>query len=503
MVRQAMTKAIRTQLLSVVVLIIMVLLMGGAYWFLTRPVAISNQTGERDRNYLFSIYGFEGDLLRRPTGVGIDSQGNIHVADTGKRRIVVFDESGGFVTSYGDPGDGATQLMDPIDVAVTPTGRSFVVDKTQSKIVIYDDYLPVDAIIFQDEAPLGVTVTEDQLFVTTESGVVIGDLDGNFETGYVARGKEPGEFDRPAAVAVGEDGTLYIADTLNYRVQAISSSGEPLWQYGEPLPPDEAIQFQSDTRKFGLPSSIALGSDGRLYVIDGMNSEIIVLDTDGQFVESFGTVGHDDGFFYYPDGIDYADGKLVIADKFNDRIQVFTEPSSASALSTFVPYVLVVPFLPVLALPFLLRRRRYVVVPDFIAMAEGDPAGAAVLSRLKRLHGAEELGQYVSAIEDVQVDWRDIGLDEAKVADLMEAYGLTDHEAAALYITTVLRGKHVLLTESATLREAAEGRGLPSVTFDEIKESLGGAAKAADTQAAEAASDEVVDKTGDDVEESR
>ncbi len=225
MARPRGAKSTRNQVLVIILLLLLLLGLAVAWWYLSRPAEISNQAGEQEEGFLFSIYGFEGDLLRRPAGVGVDSQGNIHVADTGKRRIVVFDENGEFVTLYGEAGDEIFQLRDPIDVAVTPTGRSFVIDKTSTKMVIYDNGIPVDAIVFTDEPPTGVSIVGDELFVTTESGVVIGDLDGNFQTGYVKRGKAPGEFDRPAAVAVGEDGTLYIADSLNYRVQAISSGG--------------------------------------------------------------------------------------------------------------------------------------------------------------------------------------------------------------------------------------------------------------------------------------
>ena len=105
---------------------------------------------------------------------------------------------------------------------------------------------------------------------------------------------------------MGEDGTLFVADSFNYRVQAISEEGEPVWQYGEPLPPDEAVGFAEESRKFGLPASIAADEGGFLYVVDGTNSEVVVLTTDGEFQETIGGVGHDDGLFYYPDGIEYS-----------------------------------------------------------------------------------------------------------------------------------------------------------------------------------------------------
>ncbi len=54
-------------------------------------------------------------------------------------------------------------------------------------------------------------------------------------------------------MAVDEDGNIYVADSFNYRVQALSKAGKVLWVYGNPIPPDKAIQFQGADRKFGLP----------------------------------------------------------------------------------------------------------------------------------------------------------------------------------------------------------------------------------------------------------
>jgi len=466
-------KALMSQIIVIVILLLLLALLSVAYLVLTSAPEQDSAAGERDREFLYSLYGFEGDLLRRPTGVGIDDQGNIYIADTGKRRIVVFDDNKRFLRVFGEAGKGELLIYDPIDVAISPDGRAWVVDRTQSKIVIYDPTGVAAREITTPEPPTSITISADQVFVTVDSGVLIADLEGNLLTGYISRGKDPGQFDRPGGVAVGEDGTLYIADSLNYRVQAISSQGEPLWQYGQPIPPGEAIQFDSEDRKFGLPSNIAVDDNGLLYVVDGTNSEVVVLTTEGEFVEIIGDVGGADGMFYYPDGIDYEDGRIAVADKFNDRVEVFRVPlPPGQRWRAVLPYLLGLLLLPLLLLPFLRSRRRYVVTPDFIAALERDEQRQAVADALKRVHAADALADTGRMLEDVKLKWLAHDVADDDVDRIVERYELDRAQAEALAVAIGLRGKRVLVTDDEGVADVARQMDVPFATYEEIRQAL-------------------------------
>ena len=72
------------------------------------------------------------------------------------------------------------------------------------------------------------------------------------------------------------------------------------------------------------PSDIAVGPSGDIYLVDGVNNRIIVLDARGQPKFDFGKKGAAEGEFKYPLGIDISDqGEVFIADSGNHRIQVF------------------------------------------------------------------------------------------------------------------------------------------------------------------------------------
>lgn len=467
---------LRRYLAFIIALLAGLLILLLAYYMLTKPPVSEGAKVQKDFTHLFSIYGFEGDLLNRPSGVAIDDQGQIYVADTGKHRIVVFDRNGNYVTQFGEKGDSKFQIKNPIGVAVAPDGRIYVLTKSLKKIVIYDPQRkPVREIKF-DWQPTSLIVHDNRLYVTTRRGVMIGDLDGRLLSTFGKWGKAPGEFDLPGGIVVADDGKIYVADSLNYRVQALTKDGKPIWQYGKPLPESEAIQYRGSDRKFGLPASIALDQNGHLYVVDGLSSEIVVLDANsGKYVRTIGDIGQDDGFFYYPDGIAYAGGgTLVVADKFNDRVQVFRVPMALTPFDRFVgwlPYALIILALPILWL--LLRPKlRVVASRDFLERALRENYGDEIAAAFSKLY---VLPATLSALKETApsrlklVERLPLAEEAEKIA---KEFSLDREDAAALALAKRMRGKRVLLAEKEAVREVAEKLDLVALSVDEFVEML-------------------------------
>lgn len=72
------------------------------------------------------------------------------------------------------------------------------------------------------------------------------------------------------------------------------------------------------------PSDLAISPKGDIYLVDGVNSRIIVVDNNGRWKFAFGSEGAGKGQFKLPLGIDISgSGKVFIADTGNHRIQVF------------------------------------------------------------------------------------------------------------------------------------------------------------------------------------
>ena len=138
----------------------------------------------------------------------------------------------------------------------------------------------------------------------------------------------PSTFNEPWGVAVGPDGSVYVTDTWNHRVQKFTADGQFVKTWG-------VFGQGTQTGTFYGPRGIAVDSQGRVYVVDTGNKRVVVFDPDGNYVTQFGSQGLQAGQFDEPVGIaiDSA-GTVYVTDTWNQRIQSF-QPSSDGL--TFTP----------------------------------------------------------------------------------------------------------------------------------------------------------------------
>jgi predicted membrane-bound mannosyltransferase len=139
-----------------------------------------------------------------------------------------------------------------------------------------------------------------------------------------AGGAEDGTFNEPWGIDVAPNGNVYVADTWNHRIQWFSPTGAYLGSFGQEGLGDEPFSFWG-------PRDVAVDRQGRVYVADTGNKRIKVFDSEGNFVTQFGGPGYLPGLLDEPVGISIgADDRVYIADTWNQRIQVFSEISPQS-----------------------------------------------------------------------------------------------------------------------------------------------------------------------------
>jgi sugar lactone lactonase YvrE/heme/copper-type cytochrome/quinol oxidase subunit 4 len=128
-----------------------------------------------------------------------------------------------------------------------------------------------------------------------------------------------GLFNEPWGIAVGPDGSVYVADTWNFRIQKFDANGNFLATWGSSGNPD------SNYALYG-PRAVAVDSQGRVFVADTGNKRIVIYDSNGKYLDKIGESGTDSGQFDEPVGVAIGpDGRLYVADTWNQRVQVFQE----------------------------------------------------------------------------------------------------------------------------------------------------------------------------------
>jgi Protein of unknown function (DUF1566)/NHL repeat len=139
---------------------------------------------------------------------------------------------------------------------------------------------------------------------------------GTFLSKFGSQGSGEGQFFDPEAIAVDQNGTIFVADSGHHRIEKFSSNGTFLLQWGSMGDADG---------QFHTPDGLAVDEAGNVFVADLNNNRIEKFDNDGTFLTTWGEAGTDDGQFAGPVGV-AVDRNLnvYVAEFFNDRIQKFT-----------------------------------------------------------------------------------------------------------------------------------------------------------------------------------
>jgi uncharacterized protein involved in outer membrane biogenesis len=108
-------------------------------------------------------------------------------------------------------------------------------------------------------------------------------------------------------------GALYVADHWNNRVQKLSSSGEPLAEWGS---------YGVSSGHFNNPRAVAVDERGDVYVSDSFNHRVQKLSSTGMPLMEWGGRGGTAGQFRRPEGLAVdGHGGLVVVDADNVRLQ--------------------------------------------------------------------------------------------------------------------------------------------------------------------------------------
>lgn len=212
----------------------------------------------------------------KPTGLMVDTQNHVWVADTHYARVIIYDRDGHELERFGSNGEGPGQFIFPTDIAVAPDGTRYVSEyggnDRISRFSAKWEYLGSFGCRGEGETALRrpQTIALDQdgtLWVADAGGhrICHFSADGKWLSSFGKIGSAPGEFKFPYGLALCPDGTMLVSEFENNRVQRLDRAGKCLATWGGP---------GTQPGQFAETWGVALGKDGRFYVVDCKNHRV-------------------------------------------------------------------------------------------------------------------------------------------------------------------------------------------------------------------------------------
>lgn len=213
-----------------------------------------------------------------PTGISIDTDGNVLVADTHYYRLLVYSATGTLLRTIGGREGHRPGEFGLVTDAVQDSQHNLYVSE-------YGDY---DRI--QKFSPKGDFLLE-----------------------WGTHGSDPGQFIRPQNMAIDSHDHIWVTDACNHRIQVFDTQGKLLKLWG---------QQGSAPGQLCYPYDLVLDNDEHVYVCEFGNHRIQKFTLDGKSLGCWGTHGRGPGQMHNPWAlVQDTRGKIYVLDTNNHRVQ--------------------------------------------------------------------------------------------------------------------------------------------------------------------------------------
>ena len=273
---------------------------------------------------VWGIHGTKPGWIHKPRVAAFDGQDHLYVADL-TDRIQVFDRDGKYLRGWHTPD---FNVDGPSGLTVDRQGRLLVADTHFYRVLVYD---PQGELLFQigDGVqgttpgrfgyPTDVVVDKAGNFYVAEYGendrIQVFSPDGEWLRQWGGHGYEPGQFLRPRAMAIDENDRIFVADSCNHRIQVFDTQGKLLQVWGE---------RGAGPGQMSYPYDLSLGADGSLFVCEYGNSRVQKFSRDGRSLAIWGGAGRKPGELYNPWALAVdSRGVVSVVDSNNHRVQRF------------------------------------------------------------------------------------------------------------------------------------------------------------------------------------
>jgi DNA-binding beta-propeller fold protein YncE len=227
-------------------------------------------------------------FMGEPHGLAIDSKGKLYVADGKVGAIFIIDPETKDTVMIKNGKDAGFALINGL--AIDDSDRLFVSDSQAHRILVFDKNHKGEAAITTGlVTPAGMAIDNENRFLyVADLGldqVLVFDADnltpirkiGTADTKHESNAL--GDFAKPTSVAVDQEGNVYVADMLNYRIEVFDADGKFIRAFGK---------HGDGPGYFAMPKGVAVDCDGHIWVTDGMQNRVHLFTQEGDLLMYMG-----------------------------------------------------------------------------------------------------------------------------------------------------------------------------------------------------------------------
>ena len=175
-------------------------------------------------------YGNKDGQFNHPMGLAFNKNKKLlYVVDGDNFRVQAFKEDNSFSFSFGNRGSNPGEFQYPIRIAIDPNENVLVTDYSGNCIRIFSQRGELKHTL-ECEKPIAITVSPNGYLITSHAGdnkkikvwSPIDQLVHQMINQFGRKGSEKGEFNNVQGIAIKSNGTIYITEADNERLQIIS-----------------------------------------------------------------------------------------------------------------------------------------------------------------------------------------------------------------------------------------------------------------------------------------
>jgi len=270
---------------------------------------------------ILEITDYADSTLALPSDVAV-ADGKIYVVDGGNHRVVVFDMQGQYLFKFGGKGSENGQMNYPVGIFASADNRVFVADSGNYRVQVFTarghfqsafkikdgkkNIRPVDLILHSRTGHIFLTGSNNHSLMEYSHT-------GNFLRKWGGNGMNQGEFRYPATINELNDGRIAVVDVLNSRVQVFNSDGSISMVVGEwGVLPGQLVR----------PKGVAIDKKGNFYISDSYMNLLQSFTETGDFIAVLGKKDKPSTLLT-PVGLTIYKNKLFVVEMRAHRVSVY------------------------------------------------------------------------------------------------------------------------------------------------------------------------------------